>query len=147
MWWLAGLLTPQAGSSACEQFGEVSPPEAAIEFGGPTVSFEVVDADECGGADGCAWRVDGNLGIVEPAIGTPIEYTPPPVPRDCIDTALQLRVKCPGTAGSSVLTLLCPQPDDETDGGCGSGALLLLPLLWWRRESAVRVHRNLSPHR
>jgi hypothetical protein len=148
VWWLAGLLSAQAGSPGCEHFGEVSPPEAALEFGGPTVSFEVVDARECGGADGCTWRVDGDLGTIEPTTGSPIDYTPPPAPHDCIDTALQLRVKCPGTAGSSVLTLLCPGPPDETDGGCGSGgALLLLPLALLRRESAVRGHRNLAPHR
>jgi hypothetical protein len=150
VWWLAGLLTAQAGTSACDHFGEVSPAEDALDFGGPTVVFEVVGAGECGDADGCTWRVDGDLGTIEPTIGSPIEYTPPPVPPDCIDTALQLRVKCPGAAGSSVLTLLCPRPPERPDGGgCGSasGALALLPLAFARRESAVRVHRDLTAHR
>jgi hypothetical protein len=145
--WLGGLLTAQAGTSECEHFGQVAPPEATLDFGGPTTTFEIQDGEECGG-DGCTWRVDGDLGTIEPLTGSSIEYTPPPVPRNCIDTALQLRAKCPGAGGSSVLTLVCPPPQDETDrGGCGSGALVLLPLALWRRESAVRVHRNLAPHR
>ena len=146
MWWLGGLLSAQAGTSACEHFGEVSPPEATLYFGGDATTFEVLDGEQCGG-DGCAWRVDGDLGTIDPLTGSSIEYTPPPVPGGCIDTAHQLRAKCPGTAGSSVLTLRCPRPKDPDGGGCGSGALVLLPLALLRRESAVRGHRNLAPHR
>jgi len=146
VWWLGGLLTAQAGTSECEHFGEVSPPEAVLEFGGSTTTFEVLDGAQCGG-DACAWRVDGDLGTLSAATGSSIEYTPPDPPRNCIDTALELRAKCPGAGGSSILTLVCPEPPDETDGGCGSKALLLLPLAWWRRESAIRRHRNLAPHR
>ncbi len=151
MLWLAGALLAQAGTEECEHFGEVSPPEAELEFGGPAVVFEVVDAGACGDAEGCAWRVDGDLGTVEPSSGSPVDYTPPAAPRSCIDTTLQLRVKCPGTAGSAIVTLRCarePAPGDD-GGGCGSSgaALALLPLAFARRESPVRVHRDLSPHR
>jgi hypothetical protein len=146
VWWLGGLLSAQAGTSGCEHFGEVSPPEAVLEFGGATTTFEVLDGDACGG-ESCAWRVDGDLGTIEPETGTAIEYTPPAVPRACVDTALQLRAKCPGAVGSSILTLVCPRPPVDTDGGCGSKALVLLPLALWRRESAVRGHRNLAAHR
>ena len=146
MWWLGGLLTAQAGTPECEHFGEVLPPEAVLEFGGPAATFAVEDGAECGG-DACTWRVDGDLGTIEPETGSSVEYTPPDPPRSCIDTALELRVKCPGAGGSSILTLVCPQPPGEKEGGCGSGALVLLPLAGWRRESAVRRHRNLAPHR
>jgi hypothetical protein len=146
VWWLGGLLSAQAGTPKCEHFGEVSPPEAMLEFGGPVTTFEVVDGDQCGG-DACTWRVDGNLGTLSSATGSSIEYTPPDEPRSCIDTVLELRAKCPGTSGSSILTLVCPQESDESDGGCGKGALVLLPLALWRRKSAVRRHRNLAPHR
>ena len=76
MWWLGGLLSAQAGTSECEHFGEVSPPEAVLEFGGPATTFEVLDGEQCGG-DGCAWRVDGDLGTLSAATGSSIEYTPP----------------------------------------------------------------------
>ncbi len=147
MWWLGGLLSAQAGTPECEHFGEVLPAEAMLDFGGPSATFEIEDGDACGGDD-CTWRVDGDLGTLSAVTGSSIEYTPPPVPQGCIDTALQLRAKCPGTAGSSVLTLLCPRPPADSDGGgCGSGSLVLLPLALLRRESAVRGHRNLAAHR
>jgi len=146
VWWLGGLLSAQAGTSECDHFGEVSPAEAELDFGGPTTTFAVQDGDECGG-EGCAWRVDGDLGTIEPETGSAIEYTPPDAPRNCIDTALQLRAKCPGAGGSAILTLRCPHAPADSGGGCGSGALVLLPLALLRRESAVRGHRNLAPHR
>jgi hypothetical protein len=145
---LAAALSALAGPVDCDRFGEVSPDEARIAFGGEPVTFEVVGAGACGEADGCTWRVDGDLGAIQPASGSPVRYTPPPAPSDCIDTSAQLRVKCAGTAGYAVLTLACsrdaPTPDEDPQpggGGCGSPgwALALLPLaLAIRRQAPVR---------
>jgi hypothetical protein len=153
--WLAVALSARAGSVDCERFGEVSPPEATFDFGGTPAEFAIVGAGTCGDAADCTWRVDGDLGTIQPARGPLVEYTPPAVPGNCIDTELQLRVKCTSASGNAILSLRCPnrfsaEGLEPSGGGCGSPswALAFLPLAWLRRrEPAVGVHRDLPAHR
>jgi len=150
---LLGIAHADDTGLSCENWGEISPSEPGVVVLTESFTFYVGGGFSCGDLDSCSWWLDepNSVGSISPSVGSPIEFTAPDLLDECIPQSFQLFLSCEdqNTLDTVELTVECTERDKylllqaegSTVGGGGcmgastSAALLLIPLLVFRRSS------------